>query len=113
MDLHTVNYWFYISIIEFCLIVFLILNRVFLKKTQHNKKQEILNSEADFENILNSSFNSKEVYDELKVKYHPDRFIDDENKRIIANQIFQEITENKYNFKKLQELKIISKEKLG
>ena len=45
---------------------------------------------VDFDNVINSSFAAKELYDKLKVKCHPDRFTDaDLNKE--ATRLFQEI----------------------
>jgi len=69
--------------------------------------------EVDFDNIIISSFNSTALYNELKVKCHPDRFATDEEKTIIAENIFQEISKNKTNMKKLLELKEEAKMKLN
>jgi len=51
-----------------------------------------LKQDIDFDNIINSSFNSLELYDKLKVKCHPDRFPKDKEINIIAENLFQEIT---------------------
>ena len=101
------QFWIYsISVILiFALILFIINSRKKKTKKITNIKQEILNGEIDFKNIIDSSFNSKKLYDELKRKCHPDRFVHDSKQNEIANQIFQEITKNKNNIKALNELK--------
>lgn len=66
-----------------------------------------------FRTSSNSSFHATEIYNELKVKCHPDRFIGDVEKNATANRIFQEVTKNKMNYKRLQELKKEAEESLG
>lgn len=68
-------------------------------------KERSLKEEIDFGNIIKSSFHTQPLYDELKVKCHPDRFPNDETKNKTADALFQEITKNKTNYKKLVELK--------
>lgn len=110
-----INIWFIISIIEFILIIVL----YFRKKSKSiNRKLEIKNEvkkegKIDFYNTVNSAFNSDELYNELIRKYHPDRFVNDDSKVNIANKIFQEITKNKLNIQKLEELKKEAEQKLG
>ncbi|MBO6118160.1 MAG: hypothetical protein J6P44_06430 [Bacteroidales bacterium] len=106
---NAINPWFYIAITEFVAIVFVVV--LYLKeKYKHSKKSELKqkfgNKEIDFGNVMMSSFHAKEVYDELIKKCHPDRFVGDEHKTEIANKLSQEITENKNNYKRLEELKI-------
>ncbi len=76
-------------------------------------KSESLKQDIDFNNIINSSFNSIKLYDELKVKCHPDRFPTDREKNIIAENLFQEISKNKTNVKRLLELKEEAIQKLN
>jgi len=110
-----INWWLWIAIIEFILILFLVLKQI--KKPRDKQKQkfkeESLEQEIDFNNIINSSFNSKQLYDELKVKCHPDLFPTDVEKNLIAEKLFQEITENQNNAKRLIELKELAKQKLN
>ena len=110
-----INWWFWIAIIEFIFILFLVLKQ--FKKPRDTQKQkfkeESLEQEIDFNNIINSSFNSKQLYDELKVKCHPDLFPTDVEKNLIAEKLFQEITENQNNVKRLIELKELAKQKLN
>ena len=72
---------------------------------------EILHSDIDYSNIFKSSFEATYLYNQLKVIYHPDRFILPEKKEI-ATKLFQEITQNKYNYKKLLEIKKIAEKEL-
>ena len=76
-------------------------------------KSESLKQDIDFNNIINSSFNSIKLYDELKVKCHPDRFPTDKEKNMLAENLFQEISKNKTNVKRLLELKEEAIQKLN
>ncbi len=110
-----INWWLWIAIIEFVIIMFLVIKqKIKPKDTIKQKfKKESLKEEIDFNNIINSSFNSKQLFDELKVKCHPDRFPTDKEKNLIADKLFQEITENQNNAKRLIELKEEAKQKLN
>ncbi len=110
-----INWWVWIAIIEFVFIVFLLIKQKNNPKETFKQKlkKESLKEEIDFNNIINSSFNSKQLYDELKVKCHPDRFPNNEEKNIIADKLFQEITKNKNNANRLIELKQEAKQKLN
>lgn len=108
------NLWFWIALIEFALLLIFIY-LTFKKKKNAMFDETILNeskkSDVDIENVINSMYQSKALYNTLKVRCHPDRFTDpDLNK--IADNLFQEITKNKTNYKKLQELKIRAIEQL-
>ena len=116
----TVNFqesdvWFYIAMVEFVIIFFLLLFafRRGTTRVEKQKLRESIKSDVDFQNIINSSFHATEIYNELKVKCHPDRFIGDVEKNATANRIFQEVTKNKMNYKRLQELKKEAEESLG
>lgn len=105
----NVNVFMYISILEAVAIIVLGV-LLLVEKQKHSKKnelkQKLKNSEdTDFGDVFQSAFHAKEVYDELKVRCHPDRFVSSEEKQNIANELFQEITKNKNNYKKLVELK--------
>lgn len=110
-----INWWLWIAFIEFLVIILLVLKqRIKPKESIKQKfKKQSLGQEIDFNNIINSSFNSKQLYDELKVKCHPDLFPTDKEKNIIAENIFQEITKNQNNAKRLIELKEEAKQKLN
>jgi hypothetical protein len=109
------NWWMWLAIAEFGIIAILILSKKLKPKdtARQRFKDESLRQDIDFGNIINSSFNSIQLYDELKVKCHPDRFPTDKEKNIIAENIFQEISKNKNNVKRLLELKEEAKQKLN
>lgn len=104
---NQINWLLWIAIIEFLIIIFLLLRKKIkpINTAKQKFKEESLKQEIDFDNIINSSFNSKKLFDELKVKCHPDRFPNDPTKNIIAENLFQQITANENNVKRLQELK--------
>lgn len=113
---NTVDVWMWIAFAELIIIIFLLAKSMKGKRSISDKEKFRMNAmsgEIDFGNILKSSFLSQQLYDELKVKCHPDRFPDDEEKNRIANQIFQEISKNRHNYKKLLELKEQAKQKLN
>lgn len=111
----NINWWLWLAIIEFIIILFILFRRNNTSKSSSLQKfrKDSLEQEIDFNNIINSSFNSKEIFDELKVKCHPDRFPTDKEKNIIADKLFQEITKNQNNIKRLIELKEEAKQKLN
>jgi len=111
----TINWWLWVSILQFIFIVYLLLSKKNELKVNRKQKfkSESLKQNIDFDNIINSSFHSISLYDELKVKCHPDRFTTDKGKNAIAESLFQEITKNKTNVKKLLELKEEAKNKLN
>ena len=100
--------WLYIAIGEFVIILlllFIVCQKGTKTKTDRQKVRDSIKDDVDFQNIINSSFHATELYNELKVKCHPDRFVGDDEKIAIANRIFQEISKNKMNYKRLLELK--------
>lgn len=111
----TTNWWMWLAIAEFGIIAFLIIKEKLDNRNSARQrfKNESLKQDIDFDNIINSSFNSIKLYDELKVKCHPDRFPIEKEKNLIAENIFQEITKNKNNIKRLLELKEEAIQKLN
>ena len=103
----STNWWMWLAIAEFCIIAFLVIKEKLNNRNTARQgfKNESLKQNIDFDNIINSSFNSIKLYDELKVKCHPDRFPTDKKKNLIAENIFQEISKSKNNIKRLLELK--------
>lgn len=99
--------WMWIAFAEFIAVIYLLLKGKYNRgaSLDRNFKSESAKQEIDFSNIINSSFNSEKLYDELKAKCHPDRFSTDKEKNLIAESIFQQITENKTNVKRLLELR--------
>jgi hypothetical protein len=109
------NLWMYVAIGEFAIIIGFILANRFKRKPNAKQqfKNESVEKEVDFNNIINSSFHSDELFDILKVRCHPDRFPTDPKLNGIAEKLFQEITKSKTNVKRLQELKIEAQQKLN
>jgi len=68
-----------------------------LKENLKGKKEE------DIDNVIASIFHSKDLYDTLKIKCHPDRFFDIKEIEK-ATELFQQITENKSNYKILKQI---------
>jgi len=73
----------------------------FLKKGRNQDKE----SNPEMKNVINSMFLCTPLYDKLKVKCHPDRFID-ENQKAVAENLFQELQKHKYNYERLLELEL-------
>jgi hypothetical protein len=69
------------------------------------EKTKIEASNSEMTNVVNSMFLCAPIYDKLKVKCHPDRFID-ENQKIIAENLFQELQKYRYNYEKLLEIEL-------
>jgi len=112
---NNTNWWMWLAVAEFGVIAILILREKIRPKdtSKQRFKEESLRQSIDFGNIINSSFNSIQLYDELKVKCHPDRFPLDKEKNLMAENLFQEISKNKNNVKRLLELKEEAKQKLN
>jgi len=77
------------------------------EKIKKSKSEKI-----DMENLFDSLAYSKELYKKMTKKCHPDKFLDIQQNRV-ADEIFQEITKNQRNFKKLVELKKLAETKLN
>ena len=108
-----INWWMLIAAVEFILIIALLS----LRKDKNSDRKTIYKEEAlkgtvDFKNIVDSSFNATKLYGEMIRKCHPDRFIGDERKVEVANRLSAEISDNKNNIKRLEELRIEAREKL-
>lgn len=113
MDNITENIWIVIGVIVVAVLIMLIYKSKGLSKSKIKYKQNTIREDIDFDNIINSSFHSKELYNKLKVKCHPDRYVDNDRLNLIACELFQEITKNKTNLKRLEELKNEAIEKLN
>lgn len=101
----AVNAWKYVAIVEFILIILL----VFLAKRGDKKgmNPDLLNAKSvdiDTDSMMSDIFKSKELYDKLIKKCHPDRFVDETMKSVMT-EFSQEITKNKSNYGKLVSIK--------
>lgn len=103
------NLWVWISIFEaICIIgLLLILLRSRNKHTEIHRQFKVnaKKENVDFDNIIASSFHAGDLYNELKKVCHPDRFSSNPELMSKANNLFQQITQNKHDLKKLQQLK--------
>jgi hypothetical protein len=112
---NSTNYWFWIAIAEFVLILILLLLKI-KKPNPSTLEEKILNEakvgDVDLGNLFDSINKSEELYNVLKKKCHPDRFLDPEQNKI-ADALFQEITKNKRNYKNLLELKMAAEKQLN
>lgn len=103
------NLWMWISIFEsICIIgLLLILLGARNKHTeiQRQFKANAKKEDVDFNNIIVSSFHAGDLYNQLKKVCHPDRFSSNPELMSKADDLFQQITQNKHDLKKLQELK--------
>jgi len=108
--IETTNWWFIIAIVEFIIILLLLLRLAKVRKEKLLFEQgfdplmKAKSKDIDMDNLINSISSSKALYTELSRKCHPDRFLDTQQKKI-ADELFQEISENKRNHAKLLELK--------
>lgn len=116
-DFSNINWWLLFSIFELIVILILIYKLKSKKKVlnsvdnfqelKHAKKSNI-----DMADLMKSINHSKDIYKELSKKCHPDRF-EDEIEKTKAEEIFQKITRNKHDYKKLQELKALAIKQLN
>lgn len=100
-----VNLWIYVSIFLGLAIIGLLLSKNEKQSKRTELKEKILaENTVDFSNVINSSFQAKALYDELKKQCHPDKY-KDEALNAEATEIFQLLVKHKYDYKKLLELK--------
>jgi|TARA_B110001469_G_C9370725_1_gene193246 hypothetical protein len=109
-DSTSFSIWFWIAIAEFAIIVFLFLK---LKKKEKEltfgdlSKDEIRgakDSEVNMDNLMDNINGSGDLYKKLSRTCHPTLFINSDKEKL-AEEIFQEISENRRDFKKLTGLK--------
>lgn len=97
--------WQIIAIIELFLLVVVSCVLVFIHLRHRHKKPKSKNvDDVDFHNVMNSAFKAEQLYNDLKRKYHPDRFSIDNSKFEIATEISKEIAKERYNYAGLQAL---------
>jgi hypothetical protein len=100
------NTFFWISIIEFLIIIFLVIRPkgknqdLTFSDLPKDKIRNAKSSTIDMDNLMNSINGSRDLYKDLSKVCHPDRFINTE-KHKVAEEIFQEISKDKRNFEKL------------
>lgn len=113
----STNWWMWIALAELFVLAVMVLGRRWRGLSGKGKtdrfKADALKEDVDFDNVINSSFNARALYDELKVKCHPDRFVGDEAKSMVARELILNISKNRNNAKRLLELKSEAREKLN
>lgn len=109
------NLWLWIALAELAaIIVLLVLLRRKARGENRLKqrfKSDAIQQEVNMEDVMGNIFQARQLYDQLKRQCHPDRFTDPEL-RIKADALYQQITENKRNFTRLQELRSQAEQKL-
>lgn len=104
----SIDAWTVISALEFAVIMFLIFTALRRRESTPRMsamKKNIILEKVDFGNILDSAFHAEELYEQLKVKCHPDRFIGDERKNAAALEIFQQLGQYRHDIKALDRIR--------
>lgn len=114
----TNNYWMWVAAAEFLVIGYIAFKLFSKKKIKFDHEggdifNEAKTSNVDMDNLMNSINKSRQLYKQLSSKCHPDRFVTDEEKQKIADELFQDITKNQRNYNKLLELQEEAKQKLN
>ena len=107
--------WFTVALVEFILIIILLLagrQKVKNDELKYQKIREAKSNKVDMNEVMQSIYGSKALYKELSSKCHPDLFVNTE-KEVVANEIFQEISRNKRDYTRLNELKQRAISELG
>lgn len=97
--------WKIIAVVEFILIMLLIFFRK--KGNKNGMNSELLSAksaEIDTDSMMSDIFKSKDLYEKLIRKCHPDRYLE-EDMRQIMSELSKEITQNKSNYSVLCEIK--------
>jgi len=114
----TNNSWMWVAVSEFAVIGYLAFKlfkrkRISFNTVEGESLSDAKNSNVDMDNLMNSINKSRQLYKQLSAKCHPDRFVSDEEKKVIAESLFQDITRNQRNYNKLLELQEEATQKLN
>jgi hypothetical protein len=115
----STNYWMWIATAELIVIGYLAFKLLNKKKIEadHNPASDILTeakkTEVNMDDLMKDINGSRQLYKHLSVKCHPDRFATDEEKRKVADELFQDISRNRRNYNKLLELQALASQKLN
>lgn len=113
-----ISIWIWLAIIEFLIILFLIFrskrvnNNLAFNDVAKKDIKKTQKTDIDMDNLMSSINSSRNLYKELSKKCHPDRFVNTD-KQDLAEKIFQEISRNKRDFKKLNKLKSRAEKELN
>lgn len=110
--------WFWIALIELFCIIFLVYKLKSKKEVTrltdlevHSIKKSKKNK-IDMDSLMDNIHNSRNLYKELSRTCHPERFVNDE-RQVLAEQLFKEISENERNYGKLCSLKLRAENELN
>lgn len=78
---------------------------LFFKKIRHNH----IKSTDEAINVVKSFSGAKVLYKKLCKLCHPDRFVEDDLK-LKAQRIFQQVQDSKYNYEELKKIEIVIKD---
>jgi len=98
--------WFWISMIQFAMLIFLVTKKfrkkpaVITGEAERVIIKEMTGKKLDMHNLMENINKSNSLYKLLSRKCHPDRFINYPEHKL-AEEIFQEITLYRRNYKKL------------
>ncbi len=100
------GFWLYFVLLLFLVAVIVGLLSYF-RSDRYKMKKKLLEQKEniDFNNVMTNAFLSKQLYDELKGKCHPDKFDTDPVKSEKATEIMALIVKNKHNYQELCNLK--------
>jgi hypothetical protein len=104
----THDLWFWLTIFEFFLLIvsgyILFKRKDNVSDTKNTSLRKAKNNQIDMNDLLDNINRSRELYKELSVFCHPDKFVNTTKYRA-AEIFFQEITKNRRNYKELISLK--------
>ena len=109
--------WFWIALIELFFIIFLFYKLKSKKEVTEltdleiNSIKKSKNNNINMNSLMDNIHNSRNLYKELTRKCHPERFVNDE-RQVLAEEIFKEISDNERNYEKLYLLKLRAENEL-
>lgn len=106
--------WYYVVLLIMSVVIVAGMLAYF-RSDRYKKKRQLLKQQEniDFSNVMNNAFLSKQLYDELKGRCHPDKFATDPILFEKATEIMSEIVKNKHDYQELCHLKEQAVEELG
>ena len=93
------NFWMYVSILLFSLLLYIKGN-----EKRDTKLDKFKDADVDMSSVMNDINKSRDLYKELSRKYHPDRFTDPSEKEK-AEDLMKRITKNRNSFSELSKIK--------
>ena len=94
------------SIFILIIIHFIIKKIFFTQRLDTNLRKKYREEKIDTKDLLNNIHKSKPLYDKLKKGIHPDRFIGNDEKRILVEELSQRLREKQHNYNELLEIEL-------